>query len=904
MSQYQPVVDDEQMEINPTWYEFISNLYKLRKKDSAVEIAKYLDGFWTQFREHKINSSAKKPNLYYALFAAIFSPFIGSLLANLFGTILSAFEPILLQQIILYFEGERDIFISDGRILGAVLITCQIVRVLFHSFEGLASRRYNQIIKSLFTSAIYKKSLNLSLDSRSIYSEGKILNFINQDIDAICSGVGAFEETFVIPIQIIFTMYMLYFLLGPSALVAFTIVALIGIITTLISPYMGRAYSSWISAGDHRLSILREMLYAIKVIKYETLETFFKNKISKVREDQVLYLKKEFAYGSTLDVLIVSSVIIMIASTFSVYSLLGNPMTPSVIFPATLYFTKLETPLDEVSWMISSMITGYKSMKRISEFMLSKEAENHLVEGDGSVIVKEATFSWSFTNEISGDNETTPLLCSYEYTLANEFKLKTINLNINPGTTVGIVGPVGAGKSTLLSSIVGHAYLEKGQLAINGRIAYCTQQPWILTGSIEKNIVFNSTYDEERLKCVVNLCGLDRDLTGFANGIYTEIGENGVNLSGGQRARVALARSIYNDADIYLLDDPLAALDSEVGRQVFSNVILEELKEKTVILVTHQLHCLSSLDYILVMENGEIVESGKYSELVKQQGTLSQMIRNHTIEDEDHNDDNKELEVDFGHSTNNQTGQIIQKEEIQKGKMKGAVYLQFFKAIGGVSYPLSFVVLLALVAILQTITPLLLAAWTSENSNNTFSYLTSYSIISGISVAVNASFQVVCLFMAVCASCNIHDSALSALLDAPLSFFDQNPIGRILNRFSSDVEKLDRKIGYQIMYSSLHLVNIICNIIIVSISNYFVLGLLLIILLIIYQWFTLFRPANLDFQRLLSVTNSPVDAHISETLAGIAVVRAYNQQENFIDTQMQLLDKALAISYTKESLHI
>ncbi|KAJ3258831.1 hypothetical protein HK103_003213 [Boothiomyces macroporosus] len=807
---------------------------------------------------------------------------------------------------ILYLQGTPG-YIQDGYVLAILLVFIQFSRSLSTSYEILTSRRFIQIMQSLFVSGIYQKSLRLSLASRSKYSEGKILNLINQDVDAIKMAVGALDSIVVLPPQILFTMYMIYILLGNAAFVAFGIVALIAIMTAIISPLIGKTYSAWIEAGDKRLAIVREMLYAIKVIKYETLEDYFKRKIGLVRNDQVKSLKKEFIYWSSLEVFVTSSVIIMIAATFAVYSLSGNQMSSSIIFPAILYFQKLENPLDMISWVISSCIAGVKSMERVHEFLLAEEMElNDNIKGDGSVIAHDANFAWQKAErEAQTSDESTPLLSGVDSVSSNsnDFKLSNINLNIKPGSVVGVVGAVGAGKSTLLSSIIGEVKIESGSLSVNGTVAYCNQQPWILTGSVEKNILFNAERNNERLNMVVKMCGLERDLSVLSDGLKTEIGENGVNLSGGQKARVALARSIYSNADIYLLDDPLAALDAHVGKYVFKNAIQGMLKDKTVLLVTHQLQYLNQLDHILVMENGEIVESGSFNDLVNKKGKLTQMIESHSLDDPE--EVHHEVEENKSENKGDKAQAFIEEEEKKNGKVKFEVYADFFRAVGGYGYPLAFMLLTIATVVVQIVTPLLLTDWTSEKEDgSSFTRMLWYCISSAVQVLIGASFQIVCLFMAIRASCNIHNAALSGLLSAPLSFFDKNPIGRILNRFSSDIEKLDRNMGYQLMYFTLNTITVVCNLALIAFANLYTLGLFALVGIFTYNWFLLFRPSNLDLQRMLSVSNSPLDAHISETLAGIAVVRAYKQESKFVDIQMRLIDKVLAISYTKQSLMV
>ncbi|KAJ3267836.1 hypothetical protein HDV01_003946 [Terramyces sp. JEL0728] len=835
----------------------LKDLPRLHERDTSVTISKKFDKFWDQLKKSQQDASLKKPSMHFVLFSAIGSSFAGNVIATMLG--------------------KRNLLINDGYVLAAVL-------------------------KSLLSCGIYRKSLNLSLESRAKYSEGTIMNFINQDIQAIIMSVDVLGTTVVLPPQVVFTLYMLYILLGKSAAISLVIVGFVAIITLVISPKIGKTYSGWIQGGDKRLSILREMLYSINVIKYETMEEYFKSKIKLVRDNQVDCLRKAYVYWSTLEVSVTSSVLIMTAATFAVYSLLGNAMDSAVIFPAILYFSKLEAPLEMMSWVVSSNIAGIQSLCRISDYMIAEEVvskESSL--SDGSITAHKASFSFAKTEKDVQMNETTPLRMnpSMTDTIQEKFKLKDIQLDIKPGTTVGVVGAVGAGKSTLLSSIIGEVNLERGRLNVNGTIAYCNQQPWIMTGSLEKNILFNAARDDERLNRVVNMCDLQQDLSSFANGLNTEIGENGVNLSGGQKARVALARAIYSDADIYLLDDPLAALDAHVGKRVFKNAIKGLLGDKTVVLVTHQLQYLNQLDQIIVMENGEIVESGTYSELLKKDGKFSQMI-DMQHDDEDEVNHQEEIKTPAG-SGGLESEKFTELEEQEEGKVALKVYVDFFKYVGGIGYPAAFIFLIVGTFAISILTPLLLTEWTSSNS---MQQLPPYMIFSGIDVLFAALFQIVCLFMALKASCNIHDAALIGLLQAPLYFFHQNPIGRILNRLSSDVQNLDRYTGYQILYFTRTLIAILSNFVLIAISNYYIVGLFLIIGVFTYHWFLLYRPGNLDLQRMYSVSLSPLDAHISETLAGIQVIKAYKQESKFIDIQMELVDKMLAILYTKQSLMV
>ncbi|KAJ3270254.1 Multidrug resistance-associated protein 1 [Terramyces sp. JEL0728] len=912
--------------IDPNWFDYISaswlnpmmklsyknqltdkDLYQLKAKDKADYIAGKFSGYWERFERYTRDRDSK-PNLYWHLTKAIFWPFVGSVISNFTATGLNVLQPLLLQQMILFMEGNTDkLLVHDGWIIASAIVGMQITKSLSFSYEYLTSRRHQQIIHSLLVTAIYQKSLRLSLASRVKFPAGKIINLVNQDVEAVKMAVAALENTLIIPPEIVFTMYFLYLLIGNALFVAFGVLGLIAIISAFISPKIGRIYTKWIEAGDKRLSIVREMLYAIKVVKFETLENFFMEKIGIVRKDQVNSLKKEFLYNAGLEVVVSSSVVIMIASSFALYSILGNEMHPSIIFPAILYFMRLEDPLSMISWFLSSCIAGYNSMARLSEFFLADEMQldrSIAQSGSGKVHLRNATLKWELVEKDESLDETS-LLLPENSDIDTNFKLTNINLDIKPGTIVGIIGAVGSGKSTLLSSIIGEVKLVKGTLSTSGKIAYCSQQPWILTGSVEKNILFNKEKDQNRLDLVVKMCGLEKDLALLQNGLHTQIGENGVNLSGGQKARISLARSIYADADIYLLDDPLAALDAHVGKEVFFNAILELLKSKTVLLVTHQIQYMNQLDRIIVMDDGKIVEAGSFKELAKQDGKFTHLIESHAIEDLD---DKRTIEQQIDTKNNVKTEEVqnfIAEEEMNEGRVAMSVYSSYFKAVGGILLPSAFIVLFLVVFAIKIVNPLWLAAWTSNtDSASSTDYLVGYATLSAFEILFSGLFQVITLFLSIQASCTIHDTALERVLNAPLSFFDRNPIGRILNRFSSDVEKLDRNVGFQLLYFSLKVIAIISSVILICTASKYIILMFILVAVCCYNWFLLFRPSNLDFQRMLSVSNSPLDAHISESLLGIAVIRAYKQESTFMELQMKLLDKVLSLSYLKQSLSI
>lgn len=245
--------------------------------------------------------------------------------------------------------------------------------------------------------------------------------------------------------------------------------------------------------------------------------------------------------------------------------------------------------MSTVAELITQTVQVFVSNKRLKEFLVTDELENYVTEpmsgptsstsyssrySEDVIEINDGTFTWD-------KDEPTPTL-------------NNINLSVSRGQLIAIVGRVGSGKSSLLNSLLGEMEKLSGHVGVRGSIAYVPQQPWVQNETVRNNILFGRTFDDFFYQRVIDSCALYQDLSVLSSGDYTEIGEKGINLSGGQKSRINLARSVYQNSDIYLLDDPLAAVDAHVGKQLFTNVIGPEgiLRNKTRILILHELVCL------------------------------------------------------------------------------------------------------------------------------------------------------------------------------------------------------------------------------------------------------------------------------------------------------------------------
>nr|KAJ3418765.1 Multidrug resistance-associated protein 1 [Polyrhizophydium stewartii] len=465
------------------------------------------------------------------------------------------------------------------------------------------------------------------------------------------------------------------------------------------------------------------------------------------------------------------------------------------------------------------------------------------------------------------------------------FALHDITLDIPRGSLVAVVGSVGSGKSSFLSALIGGMRKTAGDSALFGSVAYCAQEPWILTGTIEENIVFGDDSVRARIPDAIAAACLDRDLEILPNGLGTQIGEKGINLSGGQKARVALARAIARDADIYLLDDPIAALDAHVGKKVFDDAICGVLRGKTVFLVTHQLHLLPKVDMVVVLDEGRIVETGAFRELMaREDGALSEIMKDYHFDDAETETAKEAIEADEGEESEaQQLAKAIKEfeeenaveEDRRTGAVKLADYLSYFMA-GGALYLPSIFVLLALLVAAGSAVQIVLAVWSDPGDTawglEKGKFLWIY-IGLGLSVAVvNIISCLVIFHNGLNAAQVMHDRAMHALARAPMSFYDSQPVGRILNRMTSDIRNIDGITPQEIVVAINHVSGMVTSLAIVAFSAPYLL--------------TAYR----EIKRLSSILVSPLTAHVSESLNGIPTIRAFGAVARFTESQHSKTD--------------
>lgn len=480
-------------------------------------------------------------------------------------------------------------------------------------------------IRTALINAIYRKALIISNAARKESTVGEIVNLMAVDAQRFMELTTYLNMLWSAPLQIILALYFLWNLLGISVLAGLAVMIILIPINGVIANRIKILQVKQMKYKDDRVKLMNEVLGGIKVLKLYAWEPSFEEQVLEIRDKEIETLKSAAYLSAGTSFLWSCAPFLVSLVTFATYVLIdeNNILDPSTAFVSLSLFNILRFPLAMLPMLITNLVQTQVSVKRINKFLNSEELDPNCVGHDSSfphpIVIQNGTFSWGDENAI----------------------LKNINMEIKKNTLVAIVGTVGSGKSSVISAFLGEMDKLNGKVNTVGRVAYVPQQAWIQNATLRDNILFGKAYDEKRYQKVIDACALRSDIQMLSAGDMTEIGEKGINLSGGQKQRISLARAVYSDADLYLLDDPLSAVDSHVGKHIFEEVIGPTglLAQKTRVLVTHGITYLPKVDNIYVLKDGEVSEDGTYAELLNKKGAFSDFLIQHlsesSAEDED-----------------------------------------------------------------------------------------------------------------------------------------------------------------------------------------------------------------------------------------------------------------------------
>uniref|UniRef100_A0A8D2Q509 Uncharacterized protein n=1 Tax=Varanus komodoensis TaxID=61221 RepID=A0A8D2Q509_VARKO len=757
-------------------------------------------------------------------------------------------------------------FVSDQKAypwLGYLYAVLLFVTALLQS---ICLQQYFQLcfelgmsVRTVLMAAIYKKALSVSNVTRKESTVGETVNLMSVDAQRFMDFVSFVHQLWSAPVQIALAIMFLWWELGPSVLAGIGVMVLLIPVNAALVTKARTIQMKNMKHKDERMKVMNEILSGIKILKLFAWEPSFQKQVQRIRTQELKGLLR-FAYLQSVSFFCFNCAPFLVSViTFAVYIMVdeNNVLDAQKAFTSISFFNILRFPLSVLPMVLSSLVQVSVSVQRLERYLGSEDLNTAAIHHDRSPGLRTTSIYMPPTMIFAS-------LPPY-----------SINLEIPHGHLLAVVGPVGSGKSSLVSAMLGEMENIKGHINIQGSVAYMPQQAWIQNATLKDNILFGSSFDEARYQQVLEACALLPDLQLLPGGDLTEIGEKGINLSGGQKQRVSLARAVYSNADIYLLDDPLSAVDSHVGRHIFEKVLGPEglLQHKTRILVTHSLSFLAHVDDIVVLEAGAISERGSYSTLLTNGEAFAQLLST------------------YGNQQENKP------EEEATGKGRCSIFSQ------GTLVKLAVLTWILISYILQAAfsigSNLWLSDWTNDASlyqNETYPAsqrdmrIGVYGALGVGQALFLLTATAIASYGAMRASRFLHDKLLTNILHVPMSFFDSTPIGRIVNRFAKDMFTVDESIPMSFRSWLNCFLGVISTLLIICLATPF-FAIILLPLAILYFFVLQFYVAtSRQLRRLDSVSRSPIYSHFSETVSGLSVIRAYGHQERFLQHNEKIVD--------------
>ncbi|CAG9825036.1 unnamed protein product [Phaedon cochleariae] len=863
-----------------------NDVYQVRPCLESAKLGQKLQEKWM------VQQNQRDPSLLKALLSCFGKTYVLlGILQFCVRTAVIFVQPEALGKLVSYFQpGQQSISESELYKYAAIVIGLNfLITVYNHNYDQLV----NEVgikVKTAVSALVYRKSLRLGPESFSKTSTGKIVTLITKDVTAFENALTYVNDMWIGVIQTGIIAFIIYRRIGISVLVGLGFYLLI----IPLQLYLGKKSSlmrvSSAKKTDERLQFTTEALSAIKTIKMYTWEDFFINKIIHLRKDELDNLAP--VYYLKCIVLIVGG----LASNMAFFLLLmtyiwtGNLADAQTVYFIQSCFQSLKSYISiSIPYGIAQCSEVYAALNRLQEFLSTEETSQQKLN---------ATEPKIHLNHVSVKVSGTQIL-------------KDISMEVSQGLFL-VTGNVGSGKSSLLKTIIGD-YPRDGHMVVDGTISYASQDPWLFPATIRQNILFGEKYNESRYKEVVRVCALKTDFSRFKNGDETILGDRGVNLSKGQQARINLARAVYRKSDVYLLDDCLSALDNKVNLYVFKKCVLEFLKDKIVVLVTHNVNHIKMVNG----KNTLFIEDGTTLSLDQQKSMLDRRIT-YYIDDvdfnhfEEYNEDPEEEQISeepdektylLEDIDDNDTNNLYH-EEKQAGKVRMAVYFKYYKFAGGI---LIFFLVLAVFVMCQmasSYSEKLLSQWVNtepklsdmiaKNLTNTTeyqetteqrrNYLNLYCLL--IVTASVLIFLRVYLLMyrsALVAARKLHKTMATSVMNSFMTFFDGHYLGNIINRFSKDLNTTDEVLPlvvYEIFRLTLAFIGIIYLIASVNLSLLLPAAPLLVKMYFVRR---LYIPTGRSMKRLDAATRSPMIGYLNASLEGLTTIRAYDKQPVLVE---------------------
>ncbi|CAH1738400.1 unnamed protein product [Aphis gossypii] len=886
----------------------------------------------------------RKPNLLKVLIISYGTKIMFCGLTLVISEIIKMCQPILIGKLLAYFntKGQNKTDLEHAYFYAAWLTINMLIFIVLYHLTQIDMVHYGMKMRIACCSVIFRKATRLSNASLGETSVGRVINLLSNDVQRFDGALFYLHYLWLSPLHTIVITCLLWQEIGVSSI--FGVAILITFIPLQV--WLGKKISEFrlktANRTDHRVHLMNEIIAGIQVIKMYTWEKPFEYLVQYARKMEMQQIRGSSYIRAVFLSLMVFHTRIALFFSILAYVVLGNYITAQKVFVVAAYYNILRVSLTIFfPHAITQTAELLMTIKRIENFLSYEEKNSEAVNhsklenipnnGGEKPIINPASIT---TNNNNGTQQSNNLRINISNVTAKwiqdeiENTLRRINLTVKTGQLVAVIGPVGAGKSSLMQAILRELPLSEGRISVHGVISYASQEPWLFVGSIQNNILFGSPMDKHRYKQVIKVCALKSDFEQFSYGDKTIVGERGVTLSGGQRARINLARAIYKQADIYLLDDTLSAVDTHVGSHLFEKCIKGFLKEKTVILVTHQLQYLTSVDKIVVMENASILSEGTYEELQTSNLDFAKLL--HSSEemisetDDTLNANNKidqNLIFDRRVSEASVTPSIdeskFHKDKLEptevvetrsSGNISHTVYLSYLFSGGRKCKILFFILICIFTQVFSSLSDFWISYWVnmeehvfcnvhhyipysstavSENELNTFEWwsisrqtcITVFATLTLIIIILAAIRSVLFVSVHMKASMTLHNNMFNALIKATIYFFNTNSSGRILNRFSKDMGTVDELVPIALIDCIHNGLMVLGILVVIGIVNVYMIIAAIVLIFVFYKVMICYLSLSRSIKRLDGTTRSPVFTHLNATLQGLTTIRAFKAEQ-------------------------
>ncbi|XP_011871334.1 PREDICTED: probable multidrug resistance-associated protein lethal(2)03659 [Vollenhovia emeryi] len=867
-----------------------TDLYATLSQDRTSRLGERIGKAWE--REVELcgkKKNGRKPQLLRVLLRCFGKPLlligVAEAIMELFSRM---YQPLLLANLLRFFASEKKEWSNEVYYNAAGLVLLSILDTFIMHYSLQCSFHLGLKMKVACTALIYRKVLKLSnsvLDNET--SVGQMVNFLSSDITRLEMSLIDLHYIWIAPIQIIWITYVTFVEIGWAAVIAITAFLLFIPLQACLAKIIAPLTLKVAERTDDRLRLMNQVITGLQVIKMYVWEIPFYNLVEKSRKREMIVIKK---YSILKQLAFTFDCCVPRLSVFfaiSAYVLFGNYINAEKVYLVTAYYNAIRNSLIFGFAMgLHQMVQALVCLRRLRRFMLhaeitkTKQIPCHVTD---SLALRMTNVNAKWHGDSKDDT------------------LRNVSLTVPPGSFVAIVGQVGSGKSSLLQAILQELPLTSGNIESRGRINYVSQQPWIFASSVRQNVLFGQAMDKKRYDEVIRVCQMESDIDSFPHGDRTIVGERGINLSGGQRARINLARAIYKDADIYLLDDPLSAVDTHVSRRLVDKCICGYLKGKTRILVTHQLQYLQLADQIIVMNDGGVEQKGTFDQLQELGLDFMKLVKAADTKCKEAESKQSEIQRHISLKDeardNGDVSPIETQETMTKGRVSHGMLLAYFKAS---KRPVIITLMMIIFLVTQAISggsDYFVAFWVNvessswhETGNSTLEFqwegplsrdsmLYMYSAMM-VAIILLWQFQTIVYFnVCMWSSINLHSAMFRSILRATMYFYSTNPAGRILNRFARDINIIDLMMSMSLFdIITIGLISITVAVMIIAVTPWLAIPTLLCACICTYLRM-IYVSTGRSIKRLEGTTCSPIFDHLGASLQGLTTIRAFNAEE-------------------------